>query len=57
MSGAFLRTPPHRAALAAGAREVLLFTDLADPDGNGVYQRVGYRPVRDVAQRAFTADG
>ncbi|WP_030686134.1 GNAT family N-acetyltransferase [Streptomyces sp. NRRL B-1347] len=45
------------AALAAGAQEVLLFTDLANPTSNGVYQRVGYRPVRDFAQRTFTATG
>ncbi|MEV0317073.1 GNAT family N-acetyltransferase [Streptomyces sp. NPDC050658] len=36
-----------RAALTAGADEVLLFTDLANPTSNGLYQRIGYRPVRD----------
>ncbi|WP_274565153.1 GNAT family N-acetyltransferase [Streptomyces spiramyceticus] len=35
------------AALEAGAEEVLLFTDLANPTSNGVYQRIGYRPVAD----------
>ncbi|MFC7306271.1 GNAT family N-acetyltransferase [Streptomyces monticola] len=44
-----------RAARAAGADEVLLFTDLANPTSNGLYQRVGYRPVRDFTQYAFTA--
>jgi predicted GNAT family acetyltransferase len=34
-------------ALDAGAREVVLFTDLANPTSNGVYQRIGYRPVDD----------
>ncbi|GHE73904.1 N-acetyltransferase [Streptomyces longispororuber] len=43
-----------RAALAAGAREVLLFTDLANPTSNGLYRRIGYRPVRDYAQFTFT---
>ncbi|WP_326768377.1 GNAT family N-acetyltransferase [Streptomyces sp. NBC_01591] len=36
-----------RAAREAGAQEVLLFTDLANPTSNGVYQRIGYRPVAD----------
>ncbi|MFJ3837418.1 GNAT family N-acetyltransferase [Streptomyces sp. NPDC090054] len=34
-------------ARAAGAREVLLFTDLANPTSNGVYQRLGYVPCDD----------
>ncbi|WP_437113447.1 GNAT family N-acetyltransferase [Streptomyces venezuelae] len=44
-----------RAALDAGAAEVLLFTDLANPTSNGLYQRIGYRPVGDFAQWDFTA--
>ncbi|MER5358754.1 GNAT family N-acetyltransferase [Streptomyces sp. NPDC002785] len=36
-----------RAAREAGAEEVLLFTDLANPTSNGVYQRIGYRAVSD----------
>ncbi|QWB24943.1 MULTISPECIES: GNAT family N-acetyltransferase [Streptomyces] len=36
-----------RAALASGAQEVLLFTDLANPTSNGLYQRIGYRAVAD----------
>lgn len=36
-----------RAARAAGADEVLLFTDLANPTSNGVYTRIGYRAVSD----------
>ncbi|MFE0512347.1 GNAT family N-acetyltransferase [Streptomyces sp. NPDC058964] len=36
-----------RAALAAGAGEVLLFTDLANPTSNALYRRVGYREVAD----------
>ncbi|MFD3873124.1 GNAT family N-acetyltransferase [Streptomyces sp. NPDC058623] len=34
-------------ARAAGATEVLLFTDLANPTSNGVYQRLGYVPIDD----------
>jgi predicted GNAT family acetyltransferase len=30
-----------------GAAEVLLFTDLANPTSNALYQRIGYRAVTD----------
>lgn len=36
-----------RAALDTGASEVVLFTDQANPTSNGLYQRLGYRPVED----------
>ncbi|MFF3950963.1 GNAT family N-acetyltransferase [Streptomyces sp. NPDC001902] len=36
-----------QAARDAGAEHVLLFTDLANPTSNSVYQRIGYRPVSD----------
>lgn len=36
-----------RAALAAGAQRVVLFTDLANPTSNALYPRLGYRPVGD----------
>ncbi|MEV1062291.1 GNAT family N-acetyltransferase [Streptomyces sp. NPDC050263] len=42
-----------RAAPAAGATEVLLFTDLANPTSNALYQRIGYRPVADFAVYEF----
>jgi RimJ/RimL family protein N-acetyltransferase len=42
-----------RAALDAGAKEVLLFTDLANPTSNGLYQRLGYRAVADFAVYEF----
>ncbi|WP_156726749.1 GNAT family N-acetyltransferase [Streptomyces apocyni] len=48
-------TEVSRAGRAAGAAEVLLFADLANPTSNGVYQRVGFRPVRDFAAYAFAA--
>ncbi len=34
-------------ALAQGAAEVTLFTDLANPTSNSIYQRIGFRPVSD----------
>lgn len=42
-----------RAALAAGAEEVLLFTDLANPVSNSIYQRIGYRQVEDRVVLTF----
>jgi predicted GNAT family acetyltransferase len=40
-------------ALEAGRRFCFLFTDLANPTSNAIYQRIGYRPVCDVDQWAF----
>lgn len=40
-------TVVSQAALDAGARDVVLFTDLANPTSNALYQRLGYRPVED----------
>ncbi|MFD7614381.1 GNAT family N-acetyltransferase [Streptomyces sp. NPDC059828] len=48
-------TEVSRAALAAGADEVLLFTDLANPTSNALYQRIGYRSVSDFAVWDFPA--
>lgn len=36
-----------QAALDAGASAAVLFTDLANPTSNALYQRLGYRPVED----------
>ncbi|MEU1624715.1 GNAT family N-acetyltransferase [Streptomyces sp. NPDC020096] len=44
-----------RQALEAGAREVLLFADLANPTSNALYQRLGFRPVRDFTMARFAA--
>jgi RimJ/RimL family protein N-acetyltransferase len=41
--------------LEAGAEEVLLYTDLANPVSNSIYQRIGYRPVEDGVVLAFSA--
>ncbi|MBE1535371.1 GNAT family N-acetyltransferase [Actinomadura algeriensis] len=45
--GAAVTAAVTRSALDAGAREVVLLTDLANPTSNGVYRRLGYRPVED----------
>ncbi|GAA3439476.1 GNAT family N-acetyltransferase [Kutzneria kofuensis] len=42
-----------RWARQAGAKEVLLYTDLANPTSNGVYLRIGFRPVADYVELAF----
>lgn len=36
-----------RTAARRGAREVSLFTDLANPTSNALYQRLGFRPLSD----------
>jgi GNAT superfamily N-acetyltransferase len=40
-------------AREAGAEEVLLYTDLANPTSNSIYQRIGYRPVEDRVVLGF----
>jgi predicted GNAT family acetyltransferase len=42
-----------QAALDAGADRVLLFTDLANPTSNALYQRLGYQPLEDRAIWSF----
>jgi RimJ/RimL family protein N-acetyltransferase len=43
-----------RAALDAGLREVVLYTDLANPTSNALYQRLGSHPVEDRVVLSFT---
>ncbi len=45
--GGAVTTAISQAALDAGADDVVLFTDLANPTSNALYQRLGYRPVGD----------
>ncbi|MFJ2777572.1 GNAT family N-acetyltransferase [Kitasatospora sp. NPDC087315] len=40
-------------ARARGASEVLLYTDLANPTSNSIYQKIGYRPVEDCLALDF----
>ena len=42
--------------LAAGRRFCFLFTDLANPTSNKIYQAIGYQPVCDVDQYRFGTD-
>ncbi|MGH3883284.1 MAG: GNAT family N-acetyltransferase [Pseudonocardiaceae bacterium] len=41
-------------ARQAGAKQVVLFTDLANPVTNLIYPRIGFRPVLDAVEFAFT---
>jgi RimJ/RimL family protein N-acetyltransferase len=45
-----------RAALTAGATDVVLFTDPANPTSNALYRRIGYVPVTDFAGYDFSCD-
>ena len=45
--GAAVTAALTRSALDTGAGQVVLFTDLANPTSNRVYQRIGYRALSD----------
>ncbi len=44
-----------RRLLAGGAPYCCLYTDLANPTANGIYARIGYRPVADFDEYGFEA--
>jgi len=46
-------TAVSQVALDDGADHVVLFTDLANPTSNALYQRLGYRPVEDRVALRF----
>jgi GNAT superfamily N-acetyltransferase len=43
-----------RWAMGAAASDVVLFTDLANPVSNSIYQRIGFEPVTDTVHLSFT---
>lgn len=51
--GSAVTAAVSQAALDAGVREVVLYTDLANPTSNALYQRLGYLPVEDRVVLAF----
>ena len=51
--GTALTAAITRMLLEGGRRFCFLFTDLANPTSNSIYQRIGYRPVTDVDQWSF----
>ena len=52
--GSAVTAAVSRHALDAGARDVILFTDLTNPVSNSIYQKIGYRPVYDATELEFT---
>jgi predicted GNAT family acetyltransferase len=53
--GAAITAACTQDALDRGAAHVVLFTDLANPTSNAIYQRIGYRPVSDRRVVRFEA--
>jgi predicted GNAT family acetyltransferase len=53
--GGAVTTAVSQAALGAGADEIVLFTDLANPTSNALYQRLGFRAVDDLVGLDFAA--
>ncbi len=51
--GAAITAAASQWALHAGAKDVVLFTDLANPTSNSIYQKIGYRPLFDAVDLAF----
>ena len=51
--GSAVTAAVSRWARTAGAEHVLLFTDLANPTSNSIYQKLGYRPVADTCEIEF----
>jgi GNAT superfamily N-acetyltransferase len=52
--GSAVTAAVSRWARDAGAKHVLLFTDLANPTSNSIYQKIGYRPLFDNCEVEFT---
>ncbi|GAA4624422.1 GNAT family N-acetyltransferase [Actinoallomurus vinaceus] len=51
--GAAATAAVSRAAVDAGAEEVVVFADLADPGNNAVHRRIGYQPLDDYLVISF----
>ncbi len=51
--GAAVTAEATAAALAGGAEHVVLYTDLANPTSNAIYQAIGFRPDHDAEERTF----
>lgn len=53
--GSAVTAAASRWALDAGASDVVLFTDLANPVANAIYPRLGYRPLHEAVLLALDA--
>jgi predicted GNAT family acetyltransferase len=51
--GSMVTAVATQAALGAGAQHVVLYTDLANPTSNSIYQAMGYRSDHDAEERSF----
>jgi len=51
--GSAITAAMSRWALDSGATDVVLFTDLANPTSNSIYQKLGYLPVLDAVDHRF----
>jgi predicted GNAT family acetyltransferase len=51
--GAAVTAEATAAAISAGAKHVILYTDLANPTSNAMYQTIGYRPDHNAEERRF----
>jgi predicted GNAT family acetyltransferase len=51
--GAAVTAAAARAALLAGSRDVVLYTDLANPTSNSIYVAIGFRPDHDAQELRF----
>ena len=51
--GAAVTAHATASALADGAAHVVLYTDLANPSSNSIYQQIGFAPDHDAEERAF----
>ncbi|MDT5216812.1 MAG: hypothetical protein QOK18_5051, partial [Mycobacterium sp.] len=53
--GAAVTAEAVRHAQRKGARDVVLFADVANPASNRIYRRLGFVPVAEHVQYAFSA--
>ena len=51
--GAAVTAQSTAAALKAGAKHVVLYTDLSNPTSNAIYQAIGYQADHDAEERTF----
>jgi predicted GNAT family acetyltransferase len=51
--GAAVTAHATQEALDTGADQVVLYTDLANPTSNAIYQGIGYLPDHDAEERSF----
>jgi RimJ/RimL family protein N-acetyltransferase len=51
--GSAVTAATSQRARDAGARDVILFTDITNPTSNSIYQKIGYRPVYDSTELEF----